>query len=80
MTAGVAALESDIAPFLARHEQGDWGEIDDFDRQQNETALKKNLRILSAYTAPLANSETAKIWIITEADRSTTTLLLPSEY
>jgi len=80
MTAGVAALESDIAPFLARHEQGDWGEIDDFDRQQNETAVSQNLRILSAYTVPVANDETVKIWIITEADRSTTTLLLPSEY
>ena len=80
MTAGVAALNVDIAPFLARHEQGDWGEIDDFDTRQNETALKQNLRILSAYTVPIANDEIVKIWIITEADRSATRLLLPSEY
>lgn len=80
MTAGVAALESDIAPFLARHEQGDWGEIDDFDTRQNETAVTQNLRILSAYTVPIANDEAVKIWIITEADQSTTTLMLSSKY
>ena len=80
MTASIAALNVDIAPFLARHEQGDWGELDDFDKRQNETAIKQDLRILSAYTASIANDETVKIWIITEADRSVTTVLLASEY
>ena len=80
MTSGVAALGIDIAPFLARHEQGDSGELDVFDKRQNETAVKENLRILSAYSVPIANDETVKIWMLTEADRSTTSLLLPSEY
>ena len=80
MTPGVAALERDIAPFLARHEQGDWGDLDAFDKRQNETAVKEDLRILSAYTTPISSDETVKIWIITEADRSTTTVLLPDEY
>ncbi len=80
MTAGIAALNVDIASFLARHEQGDWGELDALDRRQNETAVTQNLRILSAYTVSLANDETVKAWIITEADRSVTTVLLASEY
>jgi len=80
MTASIAALDVDIASFLARHEQGDWGEVDSFDKRQNEIAVKQNLRILSAYTVPIADGETVKIWIITEADRSTTTILLINEY
>ncbi len=80
MTAGIAALDVDIAPFLARHEQGNWGELGDFDKRQNETAIKQDLRILSAYTIPIASDETVKIWIITEADRSVTTVLIASEY
>lgn len=81
MTPGVADLNIDIAPFLARHAQGDWGEsLDSFDRQQNDIAVKEGYRILSAYEAPTGNGETERIWIITEADRSATTALLPSEY
>lgn len=62
--------------YLARHVMGDWGELDQHDKQANNFALKEGLRILSAYILPTG----VKIWIITEADRSSTTILLPEEY
>ena len=62
--------------FLKRHVTGDWGELDEEDRRENEESIVHGLRLLSAYT--LSNG--TRIWIITEADRSATTLLLPSEY
>lgn len=62
--------------FLARHLRGDWGELDEHDRQANTNALTTGTRLLSAYTL----STGATLWIITEADRSSTCLLLPSEY
>jgi hypothetical protein len=62
--------------FLKRHVNGDWGEVSGHDKQENEFSLMEGLRLLSAYTL----SDGTKIWIITEADRSATTLLLPSEY
>jgi len=61
---------------LQRHQSGDWGEVDGHDRRANNRALKDGTRILSAYVA--ARGE--KVWIITEANRSSTCLLLPSEY
>ena len=61
--------------YLARHATGDWGELCAFDRRQNEIALREGLRVLSSY--PVGEE---RIWIITEADRSVTTLLLPGEY
>jgi hypothetical protein len=61
---------------LRRHAAGDWGELDEDDRQENEFSLRRGFRLLSAYTL---NNGT-RLWIITEADRSATTLLLPSEY
>ena len=75
----LAALEaSGEAPvgYLARHIAGDWGDVDEHDRRENELSLTHGFRLLSAYTL---NSGT-KIWIITEADRSATTVLLPEEY
>lgn len=81
MTPGAAALNVDFAPFLARHAQGDWGDnLDNFDRRQNDIAVKEGYRILSAYDVPIGNGETERIWIITEADRSVTTVLTPEEY
>lgn len=62
--------------FLKRHVVGDWGEVDDEDRAENEFALSRQLRIMSVYTLKSA----VKLWIITEADRSATTLLLPEDY
>ena len=63
-------------PYLARHATGDWGDLDQGDKEENESALKDGLRILSAYRL----ADETRIWIITEADRSTTTILLPEEY
>ncbi len=62
--------------FLARHVIGDWGDLEDEDKQENELSVEKDFRVLSAYTL----SDNTKIWVITEADRSATTILLPSEY
>lgn len=62
--------------FLRRHVTGDWGELDEDDRRENELSLREGFRLLSSYR--LRSGE--KLWIITEADRSVTTLLLPEEY
>lgn len=79
-TAGaIAALEATgdkYCEFLRRHERGDWGEIDPEDRGVNEEALKEGTRIVSVYRL----SDGTKVWIITEADRSSTCILLPEEY
>ena len=64
------------AEFLDRHVSGDWGDVPEEDKQENEFSVEHGFRILSAYTT----SSGEKIWIITEADRSYTTILLPSEY
>jgi hypothetical protein len=64
------------AAFLSRHVSGDWGNLSDEDRRENEFSLEHGFRLLSAYR--LRNG--TKMWIITEADRSSTTLLLPDEY
>lgn len=62
--------------FLDRHAKGDWGEVDSQDAKENEFSLHSGLRLLSSYTTGAGD----KLWIITEADRSATTLLLPEEY
>jgi hypothetical protein len=61
---------------LQRHQSGDWGEVDGHDQRANNRALEDGTRILSAYVA--ARGE--RVWVITEADRSSTCILLPSEY
>ena len=62
--------------FLSRHLRGDWGDLCQDDKTENELSLKQGFRLLSSYRV----SEARTIWIITEADRSVTTLLLPDEY
>jgi hypothetical protein len=62
--------------FLSRHLRGDWGDLCQEDKTENELSLKFGFRLLSSY--PITDTE--KLWIITEADRSVTTLLLPTEY
>lgn len=62
--------------FLLRHKHGDWGELDEEDKRANEAALVHGSRLLSAYRT----RRYEKLWVITEWDRSVTTLLLPSEY
>ena len=64
------------AEFLDRHVNGDWGDVPEEDKQENERSVAQGLRILSAYTTSAGD----KIWILTEADRSATTLMLPEEY
>jgi hypothetical protein len=61
--------------YLARHAAGDWGELCAFDCRQNEIALRDGYRVLSSYDV-----SAERVWIITEADRSVTTILLPEEY
>lgn len=61
---------------LARHAAGDWGDIARDDAMANQTALQSGSRLFSSYRI----ADNAKVWIITEADRSATTILLPSEY
>lgn len=72
---GVAGIEP--SHLIARHGSGDWGELCEEDKRENELALEEGFRILSAYLLPRTG---VKIWVITEADRSVTTLLLPDEY
>jgi hypothetical protein len=62
--------------FLARHVSGDWGDLDKHDVAENEFSLRHGLRLLSAYHTRAGE----KLWVITEADRSATCILLPEEY
>jgi len=66
----------DVSRGLSRHIRGDWGELCEEDRRENELSLKQGFRLLSAYRA----ADGCKFWIITEADRSVTTVLLPEDY
>lgn len=66
----------EIGSALDRHKRCDWGDLGDEDKQDNDFAFGRRLRILSAYHAESG----VKFWIITEADRSSTTVLLPDEY
>ncbi len=75
----LAALEhahQQTGELLKRHVSGDWGEVSPGDARENEFSVPRELRIISCYR--LRNG--ARVWVITEADRSSTTLLLPDEY
>jgi len=80
VTQGVAGLiESrgvDVLQLISRHVRGDWGDLDDEDIRANEIALRQGTRLLSAYKGV----EGHDFWVITEWDRSSTTVLLPEEY
>ena len=75
-----AALEAvpadDICNAINRHVCGDFGDLDDADRRENDLALRAGLRLLSVYHA----TNGTKFWLITEADRRSTTIRLPSDY
>jgi hypothetical protein len=79
-TPGVlAALEKagqQPGDFLARHASGDWGDVPPEDLKENELSLQQGFRLLSAYRSNAGD----RLWVITEADRSSTCLLLPEEY
>jgi hypothetical protein len=70
------AVGQDALGLLRRHQSGDWGTVCRDDAQANEQALLHGERLLSAYLL----SDGRKVWVITEADRSSTCLLLPAEY
>jgi hypothetical protein len=65
----------DLAALLARHAACDWGDVDHHDQRANDAALRNDERLLSAYQVG-----SVRVWIITEADRSSTCLLRPSDY
>ena len=81
MTAGIDDLvrqgRLNPAPYLRRHFRGDWGDLDESDRRLNDAALQSGEdRLFSSYQV----TPDLKLWLITEWDRSVTTLLFPSEY
>ena len=78
ITANAAQNLSDdeVITALRRHLRGDWGELDPYDRQENERALREGGRLLSVYH----NSKGLRFYVLTEADRASTILLLPEDY
>ena len=62
--------------FLSRHQRGDWGDVCKEDGRENEFSLLNNARLMSIYETAKGD----KLWLITEADRSVTTILLPEDY
>jgi hypothetical protein len=75
----LAALEKsgqNAMEFFSRHVRGDWGELPEEDKTENQFSLERGFRLLSSYRTTAGD----KLWVITESDRSVTTLLLPEEY
>jgi hypothetical protein len=72
----MAKAGHDPLEFLSRHRSGDWGDLSAEDRAANDAAVTRGSRILSAYVL----RDQTRLWIITEADRSSTCILLPEEY
>lgn len=71
-----AQLDSQaVSEGLSRHASGDWGEVCEADREENELSLREGFRLLSVY-----GIGQGRFWIITEADRSVTTVLMPEDY
>lgn len=74
--AAFQASGDDPLAFLVKHISGDWGDLSPEDTRENELSLAHGFRLLSSYTL----SDGTRIWVITEADRSSTCMLLPEEY
>jgi hypothetical protein len=72
----LASAGQEARDFLARHQTGDWGDLDDEDKRENDLSLQHGFRILSSYHTRTGT----KVWVITEGDRSVTTILLPEDY
>jgi len=68
--------QADILSGIQRHQAGDWGDVDEHDREANNRALTEGTRLFSIYHT----ANRVKFWIITEADRSITTVLIPEDY
>lgn len=73
----LADANESAMPLLSRHQSGDWGDLYEEDRLLNDEAVKDGSRILSSYVLEATGQ---KVWIISEADRSSTTILLPENY
>ena len=71
----LSEMGEDLFGYIARHATGDRGDLCAFDRRQNEIALRDGYRVFSSYDV-----SAERVWVITEADRSVTTILLPEEY
>ena len=71
-----AEFKNHCSECLSKHALGKWGNVSDHDSKENDDALKQNLRLFSVYDS----GRWKKIWIITEADRSSTTILYPEDY
>lgn len=86
ITPGADALLADLnlhwIGLIARHLAGDWGDLCNEDKKENDLAITNGSRILSAYAfgQDQDKSNQHRLWVLTEADRSATTILLPSEY
>ncbi len=81
----LASQNPDFATFIQksfnRHIKGDWGDVDEEDKQTNDLSLKHGERLLSAYNDDrFPKHGLSTLWIITEGDRSVTTILFPDEY
>jgi len=74
--AALTDANQDPQEFVTRHQSGDWGEVDEADRKENEFSVNRQLRLMSVYRT----AKGVTLWLITEADRSATTILLPDEY
>ena len=68
--------QDEVFTAIQRHQAGDWGDVDEQDRQENERSLQEGFRLLSVYHSAAGT----KFWLITEADRSVTTVLMPEDY
>jgi hypothetical protein len=73
----LAATGADPVELLSRHQRGDWGEVCPEDAHENELSVREGYRILSSYRV---GEDDAKVWLITEAHRFSTCILLPNEY
>ena len=71
----VRAHGLDVLALVHRHARGDWGDVSEHDAQANDRSAQDGTRVLSAY-----ETRGGRLWVITEADRSATTVLLPSDY
>jgi hypothetical protein len=74
--AAIGVSGDSLSSYLSRHQSGDWGDVDAHDRKENQLSLEHGFRLMSVYSL----STGVKIWVITEADRSSTCILLPEEY
>jgi hypothetical protein len=74
--AALSLSNDDVSTALRRHLRGDWGELDRHDREANERALRQGGQLLSVYQS----SKGQRYYVLTEADRSATTLMLPEDY